>query len=393
MSHSDYKNISEGYLDNTKTQRVERYIINESDYEKVRRYKNYPETLPFCGTLGEIVINDYTPPLICEDLFDDGNGTFNTTYRYLWNTDKNTNKKYGYMDQVNAVCRPPIVNGITPLLGGQGYDISWDENYITYVQQPCQMNQPVPTPNVSRITETTTAKPTTTTAKPTTTTAKPTTTTAKPTTTTAKPTTTTAKPTTTTAKPTTTTAKPNEVCGVGDVPCLCPVGTDGKTNSVYSGCDICSIPLTKTEHTTKKGTYIGKNKFLQNGIAATDSITKDYYTNQVCKFSESTNNFGWSQRTCQGKHLCDNKYIYNTTDVDGLTLSTINNIDDLNTCYAHISTDKRAVGIVYDKVSKNCFLIDKIPNMDPAKLSVTWAYQKTQKKPYYNDNTILILKK
>jgi hypothetical protein len=187
------------------------------------------------------------------------------------------------------------------------------------------------------------------------------------------------KTTTTTTPPPTTTTTP--ICGMSRNICEC--GSEPK--QTFGGCDICTIPLTKNEPNNAL-----KSTSSYSGVPTVGVAAKDGTTYQLCKSSDSS---GWFSTTCNGKHLCNNKYIYADTDVDGLTRRTIASIPNVNICYAHLSTDKEAAGIVYNRTTQNCYIINAIPGMSPEKLSVTWAYQKSATKPYHNADSVLILKK
>ena len=182
-------------------------------------------------------------------------------------------------------------------------------------------------------------------------------------------------------------------CGGGHCNCISDrKDNKGKNMEVNHGsCDICTLPLTQAEYVTNKGK---ESKLTISDIPTSEIPTKDQTTYQVCKSSDSSNCGGWCKKYCvNGAHLCNNKYIYADTDVDGLTRKAISSVPNVNACYTYLSEDTSAAGIVYDKSSKNCYLIDSIPGMKNDKLSVTWAYNKTSKKPYHNENAVLILKK
>jgi hypothetical protein len=153
-------------------------------------------------------------------------------------------------------------------------------------------------------------------------------------------------------------------------------------------CDICTLSL------------IGPNKGLDYGHRgpgqSIDNFpTKDRTTYQICGRYENTGLFAGGR--CS-KHYCTDKYIYETTDVDGLAIQEFKNIPSLAECYNKIDyvtppLNNKEKGVVYNKQSKMCWTIGEIPNMPSDKLTVSWARDKKITKPYHNDNAILVIKK
>lgn len=156
--------------------------------------------------------------------------------------------------------------------------------------------------------------------------------------------------------------------------------------STKKNCNICDM--------SKVGVNVGNNYGHRGASQSIDNYPKkDAYTYQVCGLYEVGGG------SCGGKHYCTDKYIYETTDVDGLTIKKYTNIPSLNECYNKIDyvnakdNTLKEKGVVYDTKNKTCWTIKEIPNMDQAKLTVSWAYNKQNQKPYHNDNTILVIKK
>ena len=195
MSHSNYKNIYEGYLDNT----------GYNNRRVAERYAT-PTPLKNCGSIGKLI----SESSCITDLPEEGERISppykERIYEFNMTGLQGTNWEDSLIIYPNTVCKYPgfpidlgndlnegSLNAITDKGWERGivmryYNDGEDTKYTIAYRNQDQKVCPRPTPP-----PTTTKKPAPTTQKPTTTTQKPTTTTQKPTTTTKKPTTTPAK--------------------------------------------------------------------------------------------------------------------------------------------------------------------------------------------------------
>jgi hypothetical protein len=159
-------------------------------------------------------------------------------------------------------------------------------------------------------------------------------------------------------------------------------GTDKKY------CNICDLRTTGAGNNTHYYTPNPPDSYRTN------EPRQDWTTYQLCNYND------FKYNSCNGKHFCNDKYIYYQVDVDGLTVNRYSEVASLAECYNKIDYKDKTEnnrsgekGVVYDTSNKMCYTIKDIPNMDPARLKVSWAISKQPQKPYVNESAYLVIRK